>query len=63
MKLGIGGVIALALGIWALVYSWWFVVEIIQGLIALGLVVVGVLAIAIAIRKNLRAKQTGEQQA
>lgn len=63
MKLGIGGVIALALGIWALVYSWWFVVEILQGLVALGLVVVGVLAIAISIRRNLKAKQTGEQQA
>jgi len=63
MKLLIGGVIALALGIWALVYCWWFVVEIVQGLVALGLVVGGVLAIAIAIRRNYKAKQTGWQEA
>jgi len=63
MKLLIGGVIALALGIWALVYTWWFVVEIVQGLVALGLVVGGVLAIAIAIRRNYKAKQTGRQEA
>ncbi len=59
MKLLIGGVIALALGIWALVYYWWFVVEIVQGLVALGLVVAGVLTIGIAIRRNYRSKQTG----
>lgn len=60
MRLGIFGAIALALGIWALVYCWWFVVEIIQGLVALGLVVGGGLAIAIAIRKTYRAKQPSE---
>jgi len=60
MKLGIGGAVALALGIWAMVYWWWFVVEIIQGLVALGLVVGGVLAIAIAIRRMQRAKTPAE---
>ena len=60
MRLGIFGAIALALGIWAFVYCWWFVVEIIQGLVALGLVVGGGLAIAIAIRRTYRAKQTSE---
>lgn len=60
MKLGIGGAVALALGIWAMVYWWWFVVEIIEGLIALGLVVGGVLAIAIAIRRMYRAKTPAE---
>jgi len=60
MKLGIGGAVALALGIWAMVYWWWFVVEIIQGLIALGLVVGGVLAIAIAVRRMHRAKTPAE---
>ncbi len=63
MKLLIGGVIALALGIWALVYCWWFVVEIVQGLVALGLVAAGALTIGIAIRRNYRAKQTGRQEA
>ncbi len=60
MKLGIGGAVALALGIWAMVYWWWFVVEIIEGLIALGLVVGGALAIAIAIRRMYRAKTPAE---
>ncbi len=62
MKLGIIGVVVLGLGIWALKYSWWFVVEIIQGLIALGLVVGGALAIAIAMRRMYRAKQTAKQE-
>jgi hypothetical protein len=60
MRLGIIGAVALALGVWALVSWWWFVVEIIQGLIALALVIGGVLAIAIAARKMFMAKQTGE---
>ncbi|MHC4075613.1 MAG: hypothetical protein ACYSRR_03830 [Planctomycetota bacterium] len=62
MKLGIIGAVALALGIWALAYCWWFVVEIIEGLIALGLVIGGGLAIAIAIRRIYREKQTTTQQ-
>jgi len=60
MKLGIIGAIALVLGIWALVYCWWFVVEIIEGLVALGLVVGGVLAMAIVIRRTCRAKMPAE---
>ena len=61
MKTGIIGVVALALGVWALTYCWWFVVEIIEGLIALGLVVGGGLAIAIAIRRMYREKQTATE--
>jgi len=61
MKLGIIGAVVLGLGVWALRYSWWFVVEIVQGLIALGLVVGGALAIAIAIRRMCRAKQMTEK--
>ncbi len=60
MKLGIIGAVALALGVWALASWWWFVVEIIQSLVALGLVIGGALAIAIAARRMYRAKQTGE---
>ena len=60
MKLGIGGAIVLGLGVWAMASWWWFVVEIIQGLIALGLVIGGALAIAIAARRMYRAKHTGE---
>jgi len=62
MKLGIIGAVALVLGIWALKYSWWFVEEIIEGLIALGLVVGGALAIAIAMRRMYREKQRAKQE-
>ncbi|MCP4256423.1 MAG: hypothetical protein GY774_02725 [Planctomycetes bacterium] len=62
MKLGIIGAVALALGIWALKYSWWFIVEIVEGLLALGLVVGGTLAIMIAMRRMYRDKQTASQE-
>ena len=62
MKLGIIGAVALVLGVWVLSYSWWFVVEIIQGLVALGLVAGGALAIAVAIRRIYRVNQTAEQE-
>ena len=62
MKLGIFGAIALGLGVWALVYWRWIVVEVTQGLVALGLVVAGVLAIAIAIRRSYRTKQADRQE-
>lgn len=58
MKTGIIGAVALALGVWALTYCWWYAVDIIKGLIALGLIVGGGLAIAIAIRRMYREKQT-----
>ncbi|MHC4738689.1 MAG: hypothetical protein ACYS9Y_07275 [Planctomycetota bacterium] len=58
MRLGIIGAVVLGLGVWALRYSWWFVVEVIQGLIALVLVIGGALAVAIAIRRMYREKQT-----
>jgi len=60
MRLGIIGAVALVLGIWALVYCWWFVVEIVEGLVALWLIVGGALAIAIAIRRECRAKTLAE---
>lgn len=60
MKLGIIGAVALALGVWALTSWWWFLVEIIEAVIALGLIIGGGLAITIAARKMYRTKQTGE---
>ena len=60
MRLGIIGAVALGLGVWAMASWWWFVVEIIQGLVALALVIGGALAIAVAARRMHRAKQTGE---
>jgi len=56
MKSGIIGAVVLALGVWALAYCWWFVVEIIQTLVILALITGGVLAIGITIRKMYRAK-------
>ena len=56
MKLGIIGAVVLALGVWALASWWWFLAEIIQALIALGLVIGGILAIAISVRRILRGK-------
>lgn len=58
MKTGIIGAIALALGLWSLTCCWWFVVEVFQGLVALGLVIGGGLAMAVAIRRMYREKQT-----
>ena len=62
MRLGIIGAVALALGVWALAYCWWFVVEIVEGLVTVGLIVGGVLAIAVAIRRMYRAKTPAEQE-
>ena len=56
MRLGIIGAIALGLGVWAMVYCWWFVVEVIQALVALALVAGGVLMIAVALRRIYRKK-------
>ncbi len=56
MKLEIGGVVALALGIWAVSYCRWFVLEVIEGLAAVGLAIGGVLAIAVALRRRYRTK-------
>jgi len=62
MRLGIIGAVVLGLGVWALRYCWWFVVEVLQGLIALVLVIGGALAVAIAIRRMYREKQTVKRQ-
>ena len=62
MKTGIIGVVALILGVWILTYCWWFVVDVIRGLIALGLIVGGGLAMAVAIRRIYRDKQTTTEE-
>ncbi len=41
----VGGIIAVALGILALVFWQWRVIEFFQGLLPIGLIVVGVIAI------------------
>ena len=62
MRLGIIGAIALGLGILAMVYCRWFILEIIQGLVALVLVFGGALAIAVALRKMAREKASAEEK-
>jgi hypothetical protein len=56
MRLGIIGAAALGLGVWASVAWWWFVVEIIQALVAVGLVTGGALALTVSIRRMYRAR-------
>ncbi len=60
MRLGIIGAVALALGVWALASWWWFVAEIIEAFVAVGLIIGGALAIAISARRLYRSKQTEE---
>lgn len=60
LKLEIGGIIALTLGLWALASCWWFVVEIIIGLLALSLLVGGAITIAIALRRRYRVNGHSE---
>ncbi len=60
MKLGIIGAIVLALGLWALSSWWWFLVDIIQVLLALALLVGAGLTVAVAARKLYLEKQTEE---
>ena len=62
MRLGIIGAIALGLGIVALIYCRWFILEIIQGLAAIVLVVGGALAIAVALRRMAREKASAEEE-
>jgi len=62
MKLGIGGLVALVLGIGALVDWWWFVADLLKALVAVGLVLGGALAVAIAARRMYRARVSAEQQ-
>ena len=53
------GAVALVVGTWAPVYCRLFVVEIVERLIALGLVTREVPAIAIGVRKKCRVKNIG----
>lgn len=62
MKTGIVGAVSMVLGIWAFTHCWWFVVEVIEGLIAIGLVLGGGLALAVVIRRMYREKQTAGQE-
>ncbi len=57
MRLGIIGAAALAVGVWALAYWWWFAVEVVQGLVVLGLIIGGALAVTIAIRRKYKASE------
>ena len=60
MRLAIFGAVVLIPGILVLVNCRWFIVEIVEGLVALGLVVGGVPAIAIAVGRKWRAKTSAQ---
>ncbi len=62
MKLGIGGAVSLVLGLWALKSWWWFAAEVVKGLVAVALVIGGVLALAIAVRKACAKSMPGTEQ-
>ncbi|HUV40682.1 MAG TPA: hypothetical protein VMW23_02695 [Sedimentisphaerales bacterium] len=62
MRLGIIGAIAMGLGILAMVYCRWFIIEIIEGLIALILVLGGALAIAVALRRMGKEKASAKEK-
>ena len=62
MKLGIGGAVSLVLGLWALKSWWWFAAEVVKGLVAVALVMGGVLALAIAVRKACEVSASGAEE-
>ena len=53
---------ALLLGVWGLANSWGFIVDLIKGIVAFGMVVGGGLAVAIAIRRIYKDKQAAEKE-
>lgn len=49
----IAGLVALAIGLWALVSWWWFVVDILKGLVVLCLLFLGIILIGLGVKSNL----------
>ena len=46
----IAGLIVTAIGIWAMVSWWWFVTDVIKGLTAISLVLVGLIVIGLGLK-------------
>ncbi len=46
----IAGLIVTAIGIWAMVSWWWFVTDVIKGLTAISLVLIGLIVIGLGVK-------------
>ncbi len=46
----IAGLIVTAIGIWAMVSWWWFVTDVIKGLTAISLVLIGLIVIGLGLK-------------
>jgi len=56
----IAGLVVLAIGLWAVVSWWWFIVDIVRGLIAILLVLAGLTLIGLGM-KNSSKKSPQEE--
>ena len=48
----IAGLIVTAIGLWAMVSWWWFVTDVIKGLTAISLVLVGLIVIGLGLKDS-----------
>jgi len=48
----IAGLIVTAIGIWAMVSWWWFVTDVIKGLTAISLVLIGLIVIGLGLKDS-----------
>ena len=49
----IAGLIVTAIGIWAMVSWWWFVTDVIKGLTAISLVLIGLIVIGLGVKGGM----------
>ncbi len=49
----IAGLIVTAIGIWAMVSWWWFVTDVIKGLTAISLVLIGLIVIGLGMKDGM----------
>lgn len=59
----IAGLIALAIGIWAVVSWWWFVTDVLKGLVALCLVGAGVILVGLGVKDGSGTLEEAEEAA
>ncbi len=53
----IAGLIALAIGVWAVVSWWWFVTDVLKGLAAICLVLAGIVLIGLGVKDTSEAAE------
>ncbi len=49
----IAGLIVTAIGLWAMVSWWWFVTDVIKGLTAISLVLIGLIVIGLGVKDGM----------